>query len=234
MEPLYHLKEIFWPDKSLLYQEALAIKNEAKVWESETSRFVAHGINEKTPLLLETYNNFMKVYPYDWGTVIGSYMFIDANKGYPWHIDRHVAVDLCAINIIISGDENEVEFLGRGKFLYDAAVFNTSYIHRINPTTDRILLRLSFRDKEYSEVVGAINKLPAGESTPMIYESPDKGKTIYKRKASYSDLEAEHYYNQKVEVELDPDKRDWEYDGTGIKIYKVEAGKPHKTPYESK
>jgi len=31
--------------------------------------------------------------------------------------------------------------------------------------------------------------------------------------------------------ELDPDKRDWEYDGTGAKIYKLEAGKPIKTPY---
>lgn len=32
-------------------------------------------------------------------------------------------------------------------------------------------------------------------------------------------------------VELDPDKREWEYDGDGAKIYKLEAGKPTKTPY---
>ena len=32
-------------------------------------------------------------------------------------------------------------------------------------------------------------------------------------------------------VELDPDKRDWEYDADGTKIYKLEAGKPVKTPY---
>jgi hypothetical protein len=30
-------------------------------------------------------------------------------------------------------------------------------------------------------------------------------------------------------VELDPDKRDWEYDGDGAKIYKLEVGKGHKT-----
>jgi len=32
-------------------------------------------------------------------------------------------------------------------------------------------------------------------------------------------------------VELDPQKREWEYDGDGNKIYKLEAGKPNKTPY---
>lgn len=32
-------------------------------------------------------------------------------------------------------------------------------------------------------------------------------------------------------VELDPDKREWEYDGDGNKIYKLKAGKPNKTPY---
>ena len=30
-------------------------------------------------------------------------------------------------------------------------------------------------------------------------------------------------------IELDPDKRDWEYDGTGAKIYKLEVGHPTKT-----
>jgi len=32
-------------------------------------------------------------------------------------------------------------------------------------------------------------------------------------------------------MELDPDKREWEYDGTGSKIYKLEAGKSTKTPW---
>jgi len=32
-------------------------------------------------------------------------------------------------------------------------------------------------------------------------------------------------------TELDPANREWEYDGTGAKIYKLEAGKPIKTPY---
>ena len=30
---------------------------------------------------------------------------------------------------------------------------------------------------------------------------------------------------------IDPAKRDWEYDGDGTKIYKLEAGFVTKTPY---
>lgn len=36
-------------------------------------------------------------------------------------------------------------------------------------------------------------------------------------------------FNKKIE--LDPADREWEYDGDGKKIYKLEAGKPTKTPY---
>jgi hypothetical protein len=49
-------------------------------------------------------------------------------------------------------------------------------------------------------------------------------------------MESEHYMKHKhkeKELAIDPKKREWEYDGDGTKIYKVEAGKPHKTPYES-
>lgn len=31
-------------------------------------------------------------------------------------------------------------------------------------------------------------------------------------------------------IALDPDNREWEYDGDGTKIYKVEKGYGHKTP----
>lgn len=32
-------------------------------------------------------------------------------------------------------------------------------------------------------------------------------------------------------IELDPSDREWEYDGDGSKIYKLEAGKPIKTEW---
>lgn len=64
---------------------------------------------------------------------------------------------------------------------------------------------------------------------PKIYESPDKGKTIFMR---------EFGEDPKSRVELteymspDPAERDWEYDGHGTKIYKPSAGKPTPTLYE--
>ena len=36
----------------------------------------------------------------------------------------------------------------------------------------------------------------------------------------------------KKPIELDPAKREWEYDGDGNKIYKPEAGFGTKTPWE--
>ena len=66
---------------------------------------------------------------------------------------------------------------------------------------------------------------------PKIYESPDKGKTIFVRELGEDPkdrVELSEYF------ELDPDKREWEYAGDGTKIYKPEAGKPTPTEYEKK
>ena len=35
----------------------------------------------------------------------------------------------------------------------------------------------------------------------------------------------------KKKIELDPDDREWEYDGDGRKIYKLKANKPVKTDW---
>jgi|TARA_B110000240_G_C13437386_1_gene426497 hypothetical protein len=37
---------------------------------------------------------------------------------------------------------------------------------------------------------------------------------------------------EKKRIELDPEEREWEYDGDGRKIYKVEAGYSQKTVWE--
>ena len=63
---------------------------------------------------------------------------------------------------------------------------------------------------------------------PMIYESPDKGKTVYERDFGSSDRKL----IKSEEFQLDPDKREWEYSDEGIKIWKIEAGKPSPTTYE--
>lgn len=62
---------------------------------------------------------------------------------------------------------------------------------------------------------------------PKIYESPDRGKTVYERE--FGSLEKTKVVNH---TEIDPDKREWEYSPEGIKIYKPEAGKPTPTRYE--
>ena len=41
-----------------------------------------------------------------------------------------------------------------------------------------------------------------------------------------------HQFNALQNIHLDPDHREWEYDGDGKKIYKVEAGFGKKTPWE--
>ena len=41
------------------------------------------------------------------------------------------------------------------------------------------------------------------------------------------------FKRKKETIELDPDKRDWEYDGDGTKIYKESEGYSHKTPVKS-
>lgn len=64
---------------------------------------------------------------------------------------------------------------------------------------------------------------------PKIYESPDKGKTVYEREFGSSKRTKVIDY-----TEIDPDKREWEYAGDGTKIYKPEAGKPTPTEYEKK
>ena len=37
---------------------------------------------------------------------------------------------------------------------------------------------------------------------------------------------------EKKRIELDPKNREWEYDGDGQKIYKINAGFPQKTVWE--
>jgi len=66
-----------------------------------------------------------------------------------------------------------------------------------------------------------------------IYESPDKGKTIYVREHG-ADPSTRVLYKPENNLELDPANREWEYAGDGTKIYKPEAGKLTPTEYEKK
>lgn len=162
MEPIYHLQRAFW-DYDSLRAEALEVKKEALVFDTAKAIVRAVPVSSRTPALAKMYENFKNQYPYNFGTVSLSYMYINEGEVYPYHVDNvaSIAVSnlkpvLCTINILVSGEENEVEFEGLGKYRYSACVFNTSHMHRITPKSDRIITRISFRESTYEDVVTKI------------------------------------------------------------------------------
>ena len=65
----------------------------------------------------------------------------------------------CCINVVITEDGSECEFLDHGLYKYTAGILNTSHLHRVKPSSTRILARISFMDMIYEEVVHRIRKL---------------------------------------------------------------------------
>ena len=163
MEPLFHIKISFW-DKEELLSEALEVKQKSYSFTNGVSIVRAFPMNEHTPALVKFYKNFLDTFKGDWGEVSVSYMYINAGEEYPWHIDEEVTKKtgnnvkgvLSAFNILLAGENNEVEFEGLGKYKYNAAVFNTSHLHRVSPASDRIIARIGFRDYSYEDVVRKI------------------------------------------------------------------------------
>jgi hypothetical protein len=163
-EPLYHLTEKFW-DYDDLRSEAMKMKKDALEFRDDPIIIRALPATDQTPALNELKQSFEKKYTQDFGIISYSYMYINAGEDYPWHVDNVAAKavsDLppvqCAINILVSGEENDVEFITHGYYNYKAALFNTSIKHRITPKTDRIITRISFRERVYSEVLDEITQ----------------------------------------------------------------------------
>lgn len=163
MEPLFHIKKQFW-DKDELLEEALEVKQKSYTFTNGITIVRAYPMNEYTPALLKFYKTFTDKFKGDWGEVSVSYMYINAGEEYPWHSDEEVTKKtgnntkgvLCAFNIILAGENDEVEFKDVGKFTYSSAVFNTSHLHRVSPSSDRIIARIGFRDLSYEDVVRKI------------------------------------------------------------------------------
>jgi hypothetical protein len=196
-EPFTHITHEFWPNRSDLCKEALAIRD------NDTNRFQLHvpsgkvdepGItldfqyaNEQTsPMLLQYYNNFKEWFG-EAGYTHCHYFYIDGNANYEWHRDnilKDISIDQealltaqgggkqptstegvsdfpvnCCINVVITEDGSECEFLNSGLYKYTAGILNTSHWHRVKPTSTRILARISFMDMIYEEVVHRIRKL---------------------------------------------------------------------------
>ncbi len=164
LEPLYHLTNTFW-DYDDLRSEATSMKKHAFEFREDPIIIRALPATDQTPALNRLKQSFEETYPQDFGMVSYSYMYINAGEDYPWHVDNVAATavsDLppvqCAINILVSGEENDVEFITHGYYNYKAALFNTSVKHRITPSTDRIITRISFRERVFEEVLNEITK----------------------------------------------------------------------------
>lgn len=159
MEPITKLTDTFWNEKGLR-EEALFQKQNALLFPTKKVTIRAVPMTERTPELTRMYKAFCEKYPYDFGIISCSYMYIDGGEDYPWHVDNVVGLRVselppvqCTINILVEGSETAVEFENFGEYVYKAAVFNTSIMHRITPKSDRIITRLSFREMCYKDVV---------------------------------------------------------------------------------
>ena len=162
MEPIFHLQKEFW-DYASLKEEASVLKQEALVFETSKAVIRAVPMSSRSPALKKLYVKFLEKYPYNFGQISMSYMYINKGEVYPYHVDNVASTAVsnlkpvqCTINILVSGEDNEVEFEGLGKYKYKACVFNTSHMHRITPQSDRTIVRISFRESSYEDVVRKI------------------------------------------------------------------------------
>jgi hypothetical protein len=146
MNPVYPLRRRFW--------DAWNLRTEARKVKDNALKFPY-----TLPELQKFRDNFLEDHPMDWGEIAVSYMYIDSE--YPWHVDDEVTKrgnakgTQCAINIILEGHNAAVEY-ENGKYIYEAAVLNTSELHRIIPVDERVMARISFKDKTFKEVVEGI------------------------------------------------------------------------------
>ena len=140
-----------------------------------------------TPVLQDFWKNFQDWFG-DTGAAYCQYFYLDANADYEWHRDnvlndvsydprkvqRATTVEIpdkynvekqtnfplnCAINVVLTEDGSECEFMDFGSYKYTAGILNTSHLHRVFPTSQRILARISFLELIYEEVVHRVRKL---------------------------------------------------------------------------
>ena len=173
MNPIYVLDRKFW-DLDKLRAEARTVKEHAlemPIYDGDKRMGIVTALPAtpayEPPELINLRDSFIEVYPYDWGEITPVYMWI--NTVYPWHVDnkpnaqwaKHKGsgrLPHCAINIILEGGAAPVEFEGYKETTYEAALLNTSVPHRVTPLTERVLGRLSFKDKTFEEVVKGLKE----------------------------------------------------------------------------
>lgn len=170
--PFYELTHQFWPERKLLREEAEQVQISGNkgmtvpIIDEEYGKCVLEFqfSDEGTPVLNEYLNNFLTRYG-DFGKVFAHYFYIGEDMNYVWHRDNAPAIGSqnfavqCCINVVVTDDGSECEFLNYGTYKYKAGVLNTSHLHRVTPKSNRILARISFLDSIYEEVVHRIRKI---------------------------------------------------------------------------
>lgn len=170
--PFYELSHQFWPERQLLKEEAERVRTEGNkglvvpIIDEDYGKCVLEFqfADSVTPVLNQYLDNFLERYG-DFGKVLAHYFYIDGGMNYVWHRDNAPALGSenfpvnCCINVIVTDDGSECEFLGHGSYKYTAGVLNTSHLHRVAPQSNRILARISFIDALYEEVVHRMRKI---------------------------------------------------------------------------
>ena len=128
-----------------------------------------------TPELEKAWKSFKK--DIDYGDMNLVYFKIDEGELYDWHRDNvvdahadrlidgsmmkgnatkdttHVFKEqMCAVNILLSGQSAPVEFKNEGPYLYENALLNTMELHRVQAEGERIMAKFVFRDKTFNEI----------------------------------------------------------------------------------
>ena len=143
-------------------------------------------VGDHTPVLQDFWQNFLDWFG-DPGAAYCQLMYLDANAQYEWHRDNilrdveysprndiggNVEVPdkynvekqtnfpvQCCINVVLTEDGSECEFMDFGSYKYTAGILNTSHLHRVFPSEQRILARISFLEMLYEEVIHRVRKL---------------------------------------------------------------------------
>lgn len=166
--PLYRLEHVFWPDRQAMYDEAKKVRSELQMYDAaENATIKVHHMGDDTPVLARMWEGWKNRYG-EFGKPTVTYFYIDPGMHYDWHIDTDISHDmtndgriLCAMNIVVTDESVPAEFQGIGEERYTAALFNTSWVHRVIHTagSQRILARITFRDIIYEELVHKVKKI---------------------------------------------------------------------------
>ena len=167
-EPIYRLNNQFWPDRDLMLQEAMSLRDRPNIWNDAAEKASIKSLpldENNTPYLKQMFEGFTEMYG-DFGNTHPNYFFIEPQWEYGWHVDTHISKKmtgssvLCAMNIVLTDDQTPAEFQDRGEQQYTACMFNTSMYHRVQTHgTLRILARITFRDFLFEEIVHRMKKI---------------------------------------------------------------------------